>query len=92
MALIYRAIFTVFGGFVTAHISASQPMRQVIILAVIGSILGGLGTIANWELAQATGEWYAIALFLISPLCIWWGGSFKKMKVDKYTPQQKGSD
>jgi hypothetical protein len=83
IALIYRSIFTIFGGFVTAHISATKPMRQVIILAVIGTILGGLGTIANWEMAKATGTWYPVVLFLASPVCIWWGGTLKKVNQGK---------
>lgn len=78
--LVYRSAFTIIGGYVTAWLSTSKPMRNVIILAVVGTVFGALGTFANWDKAEASGVWYPIALLLASPLCVWLGGWLKTNK------------
>lgn len=80
IALVYRSAFTIIGGYVTALMSATKPMRNVIILAVVGTIFGAIGTFSNWDKAQATGTWYPIVLLLISPFCVWFGGWLKTNK------------
>jgi hypothetical protein len=77
MALIYRSVFTIIGGYLTAALSATKPMRQVIILAVIGTVFGTLGTVANWDKAILSGVWYPVVLLISSPLFIWVGGKLR---------------
>jgi hypothetical protein len=77
MALIYRSVFTIIGGYLTTTLSATKPMRQVIILAVIGTVFGTLGTVANWNLAVQSGIWYPVVLLASSPFFIWVGGKLK---------------
>lgn len=68
LALVYRCIFTIAGGFVTAKLSAERPKRNVKILAIIGVIGGALGVVAGWDLSA---HWYPIAIFLTAyPLTI----------------------
>lgn len=68
LALAYRCLFTIAGGFVTAKLSQQTPIRNVKILAIIGVIGGALGVIAGWDLSA---HWYPIAIFLTAyPLTI----------------------
>src|SRR3954468_12679831 len=49
LALIYRLAYTVLGGYITAKLAPSKPMKHVIILGIIGTVFGLLGTIASWK-------------------------------------------
>ena len=76
LALIYRGVYTVAAGYVTATLAPNQPMRHAIILGIIGVIVTILGSIANWEKSSV---WYPIALILITLPCTWLGG---KLAID----------
>src|SRR6186713_2556761 len=45
LALIYRIVFMIIGGYVTAWLSPKKPMRHVLVLGIIGTVLGILGAI-----------------------------------------------
>ena len=47
LALAYRCIFAVIGGWVTARLAPRNPMRHVIVLGVIGTALAILGVVAT---------------------------------------------
>jgi len=74
-ALIYRGAYTVIGGYITAKLAPSKPMKHAIILATIGTIVAILGTIANWNLGN---HWYPVALVIISPFCILLGAKLNQ--------------
>lgn len=73
LALIYRSIYTIVGGFITAKLSATNPMRQVYISAAIGLALGTLGAVANWDKAVGS-EWYPVLVAVTGPIFVWIGG------------------
>ncbi len=73
LALIYRAIYTVLSGYVTAALAPNRQLGHVITLGVIGVIVTILGSIAAWS-KSAGFEWYPIVLILITLPCAWWGG------------------
>ena len=79
-ALIYRSAYTVLGGYVTAKLAPSKPMKHVVILGIIGLVFGTLGTVANWKLATESGTWYPILLLLFSFPCIYFGGKLRLKK------------
>jgi hypothetical protein len=79
-ALIYRSVYTVLGGFITAKLAPSNPMKHVKILAVIGFIAGLIGVIVGWNLSE---QWYPIALAMTGPLFVWWGGKLAIKKNSK---------
>lgn len=73
LALAYRSVYTVAGGYITARLAPRNPMRHVLVLAVIGFVAGMAGAIATvpMDLGPA---WYPIALALSGPLFTWLGG------------------
>ncbi len=71
LALAYRCVYTILGGYITARLAADLPMRQVKILGILGLIGGALGIIAGWNLSA---HWYPILIFLTAFPCTWWGG------------------
>ena len=81
VALLYRCLYAVAGGYTTARIAPNKPMRHVLILAITGTILGTLGTIANWSKTTPGTQWYPILLIVLSFPSVWFGGKFKIMKL-----------
>ncbi len=71
VALIYRCVYTVAGGYVTARLSPNRPMRHVIILGSIGIVAATVGTVVAWDLSP---HWYPIALVITALPCTWLGG------------------
>jgi hypothetical protein len=73
LALSYRIVYTLLGGFITARLAPHAPMRHVMILAIIGLVAGTVGAIA--AIAGNFGpNWYPIALAATAYPCTWFGG------------------
>jgi len=80
IALIYRGIYTITSGWVTAALAPNRPKYHAILLGIIGFVITLLGSIANRDKSAA---WYPVALILITLPCTWFGGilyeRFKKI-------------
>jgi len=73
LALAYRCVFTLAGGWVTARLAPDTPLRHAFILGVLGLLAGAAGVVATWNLGLGP-HWYPIALAASGlPLC-WLGG------------------
>ena len=77
LALIYRSMYAVVGGYVTAALAPSRPMRHVMVLGGIGLVSATLGTIANWDKMTGSTAWYPILLIILTLPCVWLGGKLK---------------
>lgn len=75
LAFIYRSVYAVLGGYVTAALAPVNPMRHSIILGVIGTVVSIIGVFAGWDLSE---HWYPIALVLTSLPCTWLGAKLKR--------------
>jgi hypothetical protein len=75
-ATLYRSIFTVAGGYITAALAPVPPMRYVMILGIIGLALSTLGGIVTIPMKLGP-AWYPIALVVLSLPCVWLGGKLK---------------
>ena len=78
LALSYRTVFTIFGGYLTARLAPRAPMRHVAILGLIGTFMATAGAIAAIRLADFGPNWYPIALAVTGFPCIWIGGLFSE--------------
>lgn len=81
LALVYRTVYTVAGGYVTARLAPNKPMKHAIILGLIGIVAGTAGLIATWGLT--TEYWYPIALVVLALPSTWLGGKIYKMWAPK---------
>ncbi len=75
LALAYRTVYTIVGGYVTAKTAPHHPMRHAIILGCIGMVVGSLGAIANADLGPL---WYSWGLVVESLPCMWIGAKLAK--------------
>lgn len=73
LALSYRMIYTVVGGFIAAWLAPEAPMRHAVILGIIG-LLPGAGGIAAGAAMDLGPLWYPIALALTGLPCCCLGG------------------
>src|SRR4029079_8780804 len=49
VALAYRTVFTVLGGYITARLAPSHPQRLATILGAIGTLFAILGAVTMWN-------------------------------------------
>lgn len=75
VALAYRSVYAVIGGYVTARLAPNPTMRYVVILGILGLIGGIMGVIAGRNLSA---HWYPVALAATAFPCVWVGGKLRK--------------
>jgi H+/Cl- antiporter ClcA len=73
LALAYRIVYTILGGYIAARLAPRNPMRHVLVLAIIGLIMGISGVIATSGLDLGP-RWYPIALAATALPCTLLGG------------------
>jgi len=74
LALSYRTVYSIAGGYLTARLAPHRPMRHVVALAILGAIGGTAGVIATWNLGFGP-RWYPIALAVTAFPNVWLGGA-----------------
>jgi hypothetical protein len=75
-ATLYRSIYTVLGGYITAALAPEPPMRYVMILGLIGLAVSTLAAIATIPMKLGP-AWYPIALAVLALPCVWLGGKLR---------------
>src|SRR6185503_961624 len=81
-ATIYRSLFVIGGGYITAVLAPKPPMRYVLILGIIGIVMSSLGAIATIPLGISP-AWYPIALVVLSLPCVWLGGKLRTAQLSR---------
>jgi hypothetical protein len=74
LALSYRIVYTILGGYLTAKLAPHSPMRHVVVLGVIGFVTATAGAVVAITMADLGPGWYPIALALTGFPCVWLGG------------------
>ena len=69
LALAYRCVYPVLGGYLTARFAPSAPMRHVWLQAGIGTVVATAGGIAAIPLDLGP-MWYSILLAVTAIPCI----------------------
>lgn len=74
LALGYRIVFTIAGGFIAARLAPHAPVRHAVILGMIGLVPAIAGAIVGITRGDLGPSWYPIALVIVSVPCTWIGG------------------
>jgi len=73
IALSYRIVIGIAGGWLTARLAPAAPMKHALVLGVVGIVLGTLGAVVTWDKGLGP-HWYPVALAVLAlPQC-WLGG------------------
>ncbi|HEV7473191.1 MAG TPA: hypothetical protein VGN90_04025 [Pyrinomonadaceae bacterium] len=75
-ATIYRSLYTIVGGYITAALAPEPRMRYVLILGLIGLVTSALAAIATIPMKLGP-SWYPIALAVLALPCVWLGGKLR---------------
>ena len=79
LALSYRCVYTLVGGYIAARLAPHAVMRHVLILAIIGFLMGTLGVVGTWNMNLGP-RWYPIAIAVTGAPLTWLGGRFYRQK------------
>jgi hypothetical protein len=74
LALSYRLVYTVVGGYITARLAPQNPTRHALILGAVGTLVATVLAIATIPLHLGP-NWYPIALVVTALPCTWLGGA-----------------
>ena len=75
IALVYRSIIAIIGGYIIARLAPQNPIRHVYVVMAIVFILSVVGVVAGWSLGN---QWYSISLAITGPLFVLLGGKLYK--------------
>ncbi len=82
LAGVYRAVYTVVGGWVAARLAPHAPMRHAWALATLGTLAGLGGVVVAWNGGDALGPmWYAVSIPLSAFPCIGAGAWLRTRQV-----------
>ena len=81
LALSYRILYTIAGGYITASLAPHAPMRHVIVLGIVGFIAGSAGAITAITIGGLGPNWYPIALALTGFPSVWLGGRLQQSRL-----------
>lgn len=76
LALSYRAVYDVFGCYLTARLAPKAPMLHALILGGIGTVLATLGAIGMWNFGP---NWYPVLLAASALPSAWLGGVLHRL-------------
>jgi hypothetical protein len=76
--LVYSAAFAISGGYVTAFIAKSDPLRNTMMLAIVVLLLSGLSAL---QLRGQQPVIYQFALIILTPIAVLAGGLIRMHQV-----------
>lgn len=79
LALSYRIVYGIAGGYISARLAPRNPMRHALVLGVVGLVLSAAGAIAAIATMDLGPAWYPIVLALTAVPCAWLGGGLQGM-------------
>jgi len=81
LALAYRIIYSIVGGYITARLAPDQPVKHALVLGAIGFVLGLAGTVATWNRGPEFGpKWYPLLIMLTAIPSVWFGGKLVRSR------------
>lgn len=79
LALAYRSVYTVVGGYVTARLAPRNAMRHVLVLGAAGFLAALAGALATIPMELGP-DWYPIALAVTAFPLVWLGGVLQQRR------------
>lgn len=79
LALSYRIVFGVLGGYLAARLAPRRPMKHALVLGGLGTVLSAVGAVAAIG-ANLGPAWYPVALVVTALPGAWLGGLLDRPK------------
>ena len=82
LAIGYRMVDGVIGGYIVARLAPDRPVQHALVLGVIGVVLSIAGVVATWNRGPEFGpRWYPLALVVVALPCAWLGGWLRARQI-----------
>lgn len=82
LAIGYRAVDGIVGGYITASLAPDRPVTHALVLGAIGIVLSTAGVIGTWDKGPEFGpKWYPLTLVGIALPCSLIGGLLRSKQV-----------
>jgi hypothetical protein len=82
LAIGYRTVDGILGGYVAALLAPDRPLAHAVVLGIIGIVLSAAGVIATWNKGPEFGpKWYPLALVVIALPCAFSGGKLRERQL-----------
>ncbi|MEO8028077.1 MAG: hypothetical protein ABI823_16450 [Bryobacteraceae bacterium] len=86
VALAYRTLYGVAGGYIAARLAPYRPMQQALASGAVGLAISLVGVVMTWDKGPEMGpKWYSLALMATTIPCAWAGA--KLAEAHKPGPQ-----
>jgi hypothetical protein len=83
LALAYRMVDGVVGGYIVARLAPDRPVQHALVLGAIGLVLSTAGVVATWNRGPEFGpRWYPLALVVVALPCAWLGGRLRARQLN----------
>ena len=75
LATVYRLVYTILGGYLTARLAPDRPMAHALTLGAVGLVVSTTGAVATWNRGPEFGPaWFPIMLVVTAIPFTWAGG------------------
>lgn len=82
LAIGYRTIDGITGGYIAAWLAPDRPVTHALVLGLIGIVLSTAGVVATWNKGPEFGpKWYPLALVGIALPCALIGGKLRERQL-----------
>lgn len=86
LAISYRAMDGIIGGYVTARLAPDRPIAHALALGILGIVLSTAGVVATWSKGPEFGpKWYSLTLVAIALPCSLIGGLIRARQLNAKT-------
>jgi hypothetical protein len=86
LAIGYRTIDGIIGGYITARLAPDRPIVHALALGSVGILLSSAGVIATWSKGPEFGpKWYPLTLVAIALPCSLIGGLLRARQLNART-------
>ncbi|HEX7286825.1 MAG TPA: hypothetical protein VF532_11630 [Candidatus Angelobacter sp.] len=80
LATVYRAIYSVIAGYITARLAPNRPIAHALIGGAVAVVVSIAGAVATWNLGLGP-HWYPVALVVLAMPTAWLGGWLRLRQV-----------
>ena len=82
LAIGYRTIDGITGGYIAARLAPDRPVTHALVLGLIGLVLSTAGVVATWNKGPEFGpKWYPLTLVCIALPCALIGGLLRQRQL-----------
>jgi len=82
LAIAYRSVDGVVGGYTVARLAPDRPIQHALVLGALGALMSLAAVIGTWNKGPEFGpKWYPLALVVVALPCSWLGGKLREMQL-----------